>query len=79
MKRNVILALVLTPLLLFSECYLVLKCVDFEGFTVGTQYHNGDVFSQLTTQMVMKPFFWFNGTPTPNGVTTVTNAGRARW
>jgi len=27
--------------------------------------------------MVMKPFFWFNGTPTPNGVMTVTNAGMA--
>ncbi|WP_367361674.1 hypothetical protein [Mesotoga sp.] len=25
----------------------------------------------------MKPFFWFNGTPTPNGVMTVTNAGMA--
>lgn len=24
-----------------------------------------------------KPFFWFNGTPTPNGVMTVTNAGMA--
>lgn len=75
MKRIVILALVLTTLLMFSGCYLVLKCVDFEGFAVGTQYHNGDVFSELTTQMVMKPFFWFNGTLTPNGVMTVTNAG----
>ncbi|HDP77732.1 MAG TPA: hypothetical protein ENN47_06045 [Mesotoga infera] len=63
MKRIVILALVLTTLLMFSGCYLVLKCVDFEGFAVGTQYHNGDVFSELTTQMVIKPFFWSTELP----------------
>ena len=77
MKRIVVFLLVAVCIFVISGCYLVLNCVDFEGSTVGTKYYNGDTLFEQTTRMDMKPFVWSNGTPTSNGVMTVTNGGLA--
>ena len=52
-------------------------CVDFEDLTLAATYYVGDSFVDSGVVVAGRPFFWSNGTATPDGYARVGNAGLA--
>jgi len=78
MKKLFFVLLAVLVLLFVQGCFLLFVCVEFEGLTVGTEYHYGDTFSEGTTKMELIGFYWSGATtPTTNGHMTVDGQGLA--
>ncbi len=52
-------------------------CVDFEGLSLGTQYHVPDRFIDSDVEMTVRAFQWSNGEWTTDGFTEVDDQGHA--
>lgn len=52
-------------------------CIDFDGLTVGTQYENGDSFTEDGTLVRFGPFQWSNGTWTLGNTAEVDPGAQA--
>ncbi|MFO7881905.1 MAG: hypothetical protein R6U52_05165 [Kosmotogaceae bacterium] len=76
-KLSVVIVLVFVLFLLSGCPWLFLKCLDFENLSLGFKYNVGDSFTESFTQVNVKEFYWFNGTPYSGGFAEVSSFGDA--
>lgn len=76
-KLSLVLVMVLVLFLLSGCPWLFLKCLDFEGLTVGTKYNVGDSFSEGLTQVKAETFYYYGGGSASNGYAEVQAGGMA--
>ncbi|MGC9384444.1 MAG: hypothetical protein ACP5D6_07595 [Kosmotogaceae bacterium] len=76
-KLSVVIVLVFVLFLLSGCPWLFLKCLEFEGLTVGTKYYVGDSFNESFTQVTAETFYYYGGGSTNNGYAEVQAVGMA--
>ncbi len=78
MKKLSLVIIMVLVLFLLSGCpWLFLKCLDFEGLTIGTKYYVGDSFNEGLTQVKAETFYYYGGGSTNNGYAEVQAGGMA--